>query len=142
MIKEKTTYYSTVTGKEYESLVEAIIADSSAEKTEDSIDDILFKFRAAKDAYDKEIRNVENECDKEFSEKIADIHKKYDDILNQLAESFAKQNGVPEEDVQTSEDNEETPAPAKKKHHVKVVKVRVGKRNSDIIDHLIRQILL
>lgn len=90
MIKEKTVYYSTETGKEYGSLTEAIREDNAAGSQPNNAMELLQKFESAKNAFHAELRSAREESEKVLGERIAEIHTKYDDVLNQLAEQLSK----------------------------------------------------
>lgn len=121
MIKEKTIYCSTKTGKEYVSLVEAVLEDTAADNNADDVKDLLQKFRSVRGEFYREIRSAKEISEKELSERVAEIHSRYDDILNQLAEQLSKRG------VKLSDDSQNVDGKTPKRHprrHIKVVKAR------------------
>lgn len=90
MIKEKTVYYSTETGKEYNSLIEAILEDNASGSSSDEVSGILHDFKAVKQAFQAEISSAKAESEESLAKRIAEIHSKYDTTLDSIAEQLAK----------------------------------------------------
>lgn len=128
MIKEKTVYCSTKTGKEYDSLVEAIFEDTVADSNADDVKDLLESFKSVKEEFYAELRSAKETSEKELSERVAEIYSRYDDTLNQLAEQLSKCG------VNLSNDSQNGDGEASKRRprrHVKVVKVcAIGNSNN------------
>ncbi|MBO5017066.1 MAG: hypothetical protein J6C92_14840 [Bacteroidaceae bacterium] len=128
MIKEKTVYCSTKTGKAYDSLVDAILEDTASDSNADVVEELLQKFKSTKDEFYSELSSAKVAYEKGLAEKIAEIHSKYDDTLDQLAEQLSKHG------VNLSDDSQNDGGKAPKRHprrHVKVVKVRtIGNSNN------------
>ena len=128
MIKEKTVYCSTKTGKEYDTLVEAILEDTAADSNTDEVKDLLERFKSVKDEFYGELRSAKETSEKELTERVAEIHSRYDDTLNQLAEQLSKCGVNLSDDSQNSDGEASKSCPRKS---VKVVKIRsIGNSNN------------
>lgn len=125
MIKEKTVYCSTKTGKEYDSLVEAIMEDTAGDSSADDVRGLLQKFKSVKDEFYEALHNAKETSERELSGKIAEIHSRYDDILNQLAEQISRCGVNLSDDFQTGDGEALKRCPCR---CVKAVKVRVARR--------------
>lgn len=110
MIKEKTTYISTITGKEYSSFTEAVKEEKAAHNK--NVNALINKFRETK----QEAKNA-------FSK----LHEKYDPVLNELLEEL-NNCGI---DVSALETDDESG------RNAKVVNVRVSSAERDDISEIL-----
>lgn len=117
MIKEKIIFESTLTGKIYDSLKTALEAEKS-EQTDSS--KLINKFCEVKHEFREKLNNI-NMRYTELKHETAELHRKYDPVLNSMAEALNFM-GV---DVSTlnSTDDERSGSPISKSHP----KVRVAK---------------
>lgn len=89
MIKEKTIYHSTATGKNYMSLVEAL----KAEKSEDNerIKSLVNKFHEIYGEYKSGVDNINSlfvKMDVVVKQKMIKLHDEFDPKLNSITEQF------------------------------------------------------
>ncbi|MCM1361055.1 MAG: hypothetical protein NC235_04010 [Clostridiales bacterium] len=117
MIKEKNIFESTLTGKIYDSLKTALEAEKS-EQTDSSM--LINKFREVTHEFREKLNNI-NMRYTELKHETAELHRKYDPVLNSMAEALNSM-GV---DVSTlnSTDDERSGSPISKSHP----KVRIAK---------------
>lgn len=117
MIKEKIIFESTITGKIYDSLKTALEAEKS-EQTDSS--KLINKFCEVKHEFREKLNNI-NMRYTELKHETAELHRKYDPVLNSMAEALNSM-GV---NVSTlnSMDDERSGSPISKSHP----KVRIAK---------------
>lgn len=132
MIKEKIIFESTITGKIYDSLKTALEAEKS-EQTDSS--KLINKFCEVKHEFREKLNNI-NMRYTELKHETAELHRKYDPVLNSMAEALNFM-GV---DVSTlnSTDDERSGSPISKSHpKVRVAKVHASSfRKSDFSQQL------
>lgn len=83
MIEEKTIYSSTVTGKDYTSLEEAV----SAEKEDETVCSLVDEFHKTMCSYKNEIEKINalyERMDKVVSQKLTRLHERFHSILDLL----------------------------------------------------------
>lgn len=117
MIKEKIIFESTITGKIYDSLKTALEAEKS-EQTDSSM--LINKFREVTHEFREKLNSI-NMRYTDLKHETAELHRKYDPVLNSMAEALNSM-GV---DVSTlnSTDDERSGSPISKSHP----KVRIAK---------------
>lgn len=81
MIKEKIIFESTLTGKIYDSLTDALKAEKS-EQTDSSM--LINKFREVAREFREKLNNI-NMRYTELKHETIELHRKYDPILNSMA---------------------------------------------------------
>ena len=89
MIKEKTIYHSTATGRDYKSLVEALKAEKS--ENIEKIKNLVSEFHEIYGEYKSELDNINSlfvKMDAVVRQKMIKLHDKFDPKLNSITEQL------------------------------------------------------
>lgn len=87
MIKKKTIYSSTVTGKDYTSLEEAV----RAEKEDETVCSLVDEFHKTMSSYKNEIEKINALCermDNVTAQKLARLHDEFNSLLDSLTKQL------------------------------------------------------
>lgn len=132
MIKEKIIFESTLTGKIYDSLKTALEAEKS-EQTDSS--KLINKFREVAREFREKLNNI-NMRYTELKHETAELHRKYDPVLNSMAEALNSM-GVDISKIDNTDSEKSDEIFPESHSKVRVVKVHASSfRKSDFSQQL------